>query len=87
VAALGGTTALLLLCVFTLVNVAVIVLRRTLIEREHFRAPAILPYFGAGTCAFLVGPVGAGPDRVPDRRRADRHRHRAVDDHLGLEAR
>ncbi len=61
VAALGGTTALLLLCVFTIVNVAVIVLRRTPVDREHFRAPAILPYLGAITCAFLVGPWAQDP--------------------------
>ena len=61
VAALGGTTALLLLCVFTIVNVAVIVLRRTPVGREHFRAPTILPYFGAISCAFLVGPWAQDP--------------------------
>jgi amino acid transporter len=61
VAALGGTTALLLLCVFTIVNVAVIVLRRTPAERQHFRAPAILPYLGAISCAFLVGPWAQDP--------------------------
>jgi amino acid transporter len=61
VAALGGTTALLLLCVFAIVNVAVIVLRRTPVDREHFRAPKILPYFGAITCAFLVGPWAQDP--------------------------
>ncbi|EMY34352.1 putative amino acid transporter [Arthrobacter crystallopoietes BAB-32] len=61
VAALGGTTALLLLCVFTIVNIAVIVLRRRPIDREHFRAPKILPYLGAITCAFLVGPWAQDP--------------------------
>ena len=34
--ALGGTTALLLLCVFTVVNVAVLVLRRDRVEHEAF---------------------------------------------------
>jgi APA family basic amino acid/polyamine antiporter len=61
VAALGGTTALLLLCVFTIVNVAVIVLRRTPVNGEHFRAPTVLPYLGAGSCAFLVGPWAQDP--------------------------
>ncbi len=61
VSALGGTTALLLLCVFTVVNIACIVLRRTPIDREHFKAPKILPYIGAATCAFLVGPWAQDP--------------------------
>lgn len=56
ITALGGTTALLLLAVFTVVNVAAIVLRRRPVDREHFHAPRVLPYIGAVTCAFLVGP-------------------------------
>ena len=39
VPALGGTTALLLLCVFTVVNVAVLVLRSDRVGHAHFRAP------------------------------------------------
>ena len=39
VALLGGTTALLLLCVFTVVNIALLVLRRTPVDHEHFRTP------------------------------------------------
>ena len=56
VPALGGTTALLLLCVFTVVNVAVLVLRRDKVEHTHFRTPTVLPVLGAITCAFLAGP-------------------------------
>ena len=56
VPALGGTTALLLLCVFTVVNIAVLVLRRDRVDHQHFRTPTILPVLGALTCAFLVGP-------------------------------
>lgn len=56
VPALGGTTALLLLCVFTVVNVAVLVLRKDKVEHEHFRTPTFLPIIGALACAFLVGP-------------------------------
>jgi len=56
VSALGGTTALLLLCVFTLVNVAVLVLRQDSVEHDHFIAPSVLPVLGVLTCAFLVGP-------------------------------
>ena len=54
--ALGGTTALLLLCVFVVVNVAVLVLRRDRVAHEHFATPAVLPVLGVLTCAFLAGP-------------------------------
>ncbi|PXX63959.1 amino acid/polyamine/organocation transporter (APC superfamily) [Nocardia tenerifensis] len=53
---LGGTTALLLLAVFTVVNVAVLVLRRDRVAHEHFRTPTALPVIGALTCGFLVTP-------------------------------
>lgn len=56
VALLGGTTSLLLLAVFTVVNVAVLVLRRKPVRHEHFRAPTIVPILGVGVSAFLVGP-------------------------------
>jgi APA family basic amino acid/polyamine antiporter len=55
--ALGGTTALLLLCVFTVVNVAVLVLRRDPVEHRHFRAPTVIPVLGALACAFLASPL------------------------------
>jgi len=54
--ALGGTTALLLLCVFVVVNIAVLVLRRDRVAHEHFATPAVLPVLGVLTCAFLAGP-------------------------------
>jgi amino acid transporter len=56
VPALGGTTALLLLCVFTVVNIAVLVLRKDAVEHEHFRTPTVLPVLGALACAFFAGP-------------------------------
>ena len=57
VEALGGTTALLLLGVFTLVNVSCLVLRRAHhVDHDHFKAPTVVPVLGAITCAFLVGP-------------------------------
>jgi len=56
VPALGGTTALLLLCVFTVVNIAVLMLRKDTVEHEHFRTPTILPIIGAISCAFFAGP-------------------------------
>ena len=56
VSQLGGTTALLLLGVFTLVNIAVLVLRKDKVEHQHFTAPSWLPIVGAVSCAYLVGP-------------------------------
>jgi APA family basic amino acid/polyamine antiporter len=56
VPALGGTTALLLLCVFTVVNVAVLVLRNDPVGHTHFRTPSIMAVIGALSCAFLAGP-------------------------------
>jgi amino acid transporter len=63
-AALGGTTSLLLLCVFTIVNVAVLVLRRDPVDHDHFRAPTALPVLGAVACAYLASPLSgrAGAD-------------------------
>jgi amino acid transporter len=55
--ALGGTTSLLLLCVFTVVNIAVLVLRRDRVEHRHFTAPTAIPVIGAVACAYLASPV------------------------------
>jgi APA family basic amino acid/polyamine antiporter len=61
---LGGTTALLLLCVFTVVNVAVLMLRKDKVGHEHFTAPTILPVIGAIACGFLTGPwTGRNPEQ------------------------
>lgn len=54
---LGGTTSLLLLAVFTVVNVVVLVLRREPTEGHHFRAPTALPVIGALACAFFASPL------------------------------
>nr|WP_309131353.1 APC family permease [Brevibacterium sp.] len=56
IASLGGTTSLLLLAVFAVVNLAVLVLRKKTVEHDHFRAPTFLPWLGLATCLFLVGP-------------------------------
>ncbi|SDS67167.1 Amino acid transporter [Brevibacterium sandarakinum] len=56
IASLGGTTSLLLLAVFAVVNCAVLVLRKKTVEHKHFRAPTYLPWLGVVTCLFLVGP-------------------------------
>ena len=55
--ALGGTTSLLLLCVFTVVNISVLVLRRDPVEHDHFRTPTALAVAGALLCAFLASPL------------------------------
>ncbi|REE95469.1 APC family permease [Thermomonospora umbrina] len=53
---LADTTVLLLLCVFTLVNVCVLVLRRDGVEHRHFRAPTWMPVLGAAASLFLALP-------------------------------
>ena len=62
VEALSGTTGLLLLCVFTIVNIACLVVRRRSDITPRFRAPAIVPVLGAVTSAFLVGPWARDPE-------------------------
>jgi amino acid transporter len=76
VRALGGTTALLLLCVFTLVNAAVLVLRAKPAAHAHYRAPTICPVLGMLSCAYLASPW-AGRD-------ADQYRIAGVLVALGL---
>jgi amino acid transporter len=63
VPALGGTTALLLLGVFTIVNIAVLVLRRDPIERDHFVTPTVLPFIGAAVCFYFTLPI-VGRDTI-----------------------
>nr|MDQ3308234.1 amino acid permease [Actinomycetota bacterium] len=60
---LGGTTSLLLLAVFTVVNVVVLVLRRDRVDHEHFTAPTFLPVVGALLCAFMTGPWARDPEQ------------------------
>jgi amino acid transporter len=54
---LGDTTALLLLGVFAVVNVAVLVLRKDPAEHAHFRTPTALPVLGTVSCVVLASPV------------------------------
>ena len=61
ITALGGTTALLLLAVFTVVNIAVLVLRKDKVEHNHFRAPTWSPYVGIVLCGFLATPLSGRP--------------------------
>ena len=52
--ALADTTVLLLLLVFSAVDVAVLVLRRDPVDHAHFRAPTIVPLIGAVVSMALM---------------------------------
>lgn len=54
VSTLADTTVALLLIVFTLVNVAVLILRRDAVAHEHFRIPSFVPMLGAIVCPILL---------------------------------
>jgi len=58
VANLGSTTAFLLLCVFAVVNVACLVLKRKRADHEKtfFTAPIVVPPTAAILCLYLAGP-------------------------------
>jgi APA family basic amino acid/polyamine antiporter len=56
VTALSGTTALLLLCVFAVVNACVVVIRRKTGAHSGFRAPSWTPFVAAVACLYLAGP-------------------------------
>jgi amino acid transporter len=59
---LGGTTSLLLLAVFAMVNVAVLVLRRDVQEAGgHFKTPTALPVTGCLASFYLVTPLSGRP--------------------------
>ncbi len=60
VALLGGTTSLLLLSVFAVVNATVLRLRRDRVPHKHFSAGKILPVIGVITCVYLVLPGTSG---------------------------
>ncbi|WBQ08301.1 APC family permease [Kribbella sp. CA-293567] len=59
VAELAATLVLLLLIVFTAVNLAVLVLRRDSGEADHYRAPTIVPALGIGSCLLLFTQIEA----------------------------
>ncbi|MEU1019340.1 MULTISPECIES: APC family permease [unclassified Streptomyces] len=61
---LGDTTAFLLLCVFAVVNVSVLVLRRDRVDHHHFRTPTALPVLGALTALILASPLADRPAEV-----------------------
>jgi APA family basic amino acid/polyamine antiporter len=51
---------LLLLCVFAVVNTAVLVLRKEKVEHDHFRAPTWAPIVAGILCVYLVLPGLSG---------------------------
>ncbi|HCB05990.1 MAG TPA: APC family permease [Nocardioides sp.] len=53
---LASVTSLLLLAVFTIVNIACLVLRRDTSRKSTFRSPGITPAIAALLCAYLLGP-------------------------------
>jgi APA family basic amino acid/polyamine antiporter len=62
IAVLGGTTSLLLLAVFAVVNIAVLVLRRDVRQAGgHFKTPTALPLIGFATSVYLVTPLSGRP--------------------------
>lgn len=62
ISTLGGTTSLLLLAVFAVVNVAVLVLRKDVqANGHHFRTPTWLPWVGFVASAYLVLPLSGRP--------------------------
>ena len=62
ISVLGGTTSLLLLAVFAMVNIAVLVLRRDVKETGgHFKTPTALPVIGCFASLYLVTPLSGRP--------------------------
>lgn len=62
ISVLGGTTSLLLLAVFAMVNVAVLVLRRDVrATGGHFKTPTVLPVIGCAASLYLVLPFSGRP--------------------------
>jgi amino acid transporter len=62
ISVLGGTTSLLLLAVFAVVNIAVLVLRRDVQEAGgHFKTPTVLPVIGCLASLYLVTPLSGRP--------------------------
>jgi amino acid transporter len=57
---LAETVVLLLLFVFLSTNVAVLVLRREAVAREHFRTPSVLPWLAVASCILLLAQQSAG---------------------------
>jgi hypothetical protein len=76
--ALGGTTSLLLLCVFTIVNIAVLVLRKDPVEHDHFHARRSSRCWARSAAPTWPARSRPGRRRLPHRRGADGDRRRPV---------
>jgi basic amino acid/polyamine antiporter, APA family len=64
IAVLGGTTSLLLLAVFAMVNIAVLVLRRDVrAAGGNFRTPTFFPIIGFVASVYLVTPLSGRPSQ------------------------
>ncbi len=62
---LASTTVVLLLSVFTVVNVAVLILRRDPVDQAHFEAPRVVPMIGAvASLAVLLYRVVDDPEQL-----------------------
>ncbi|WP_431038658.1 APC family permease [Pseudomonas yamanorum] len=55
---LAQTVVLLLLFVFLSTNIAVLVLRRDVVQEEHFRVPTFLPMLAVASCLVLLSQQG-----------------------------
>ena len=65
VADLASATVVLLLAVFTVVNVSVLVLRKDLVNADHFVAPGAVPLIGAvASGGLLVFRVIDSPEQL-----------------------
>ncbi|WP_197375480.1 APC family permease [Mycolicibacterium baixiangningiae] len=64
ISVLGGTTSLLLLGVFAVVNIAVLRLRRDVqAGGGHFKTPTVLPWIGFAASLYLVLPFSGRPSQ------------------------
>jgi len=62
ISTLGGTTSLLLLAVFAVVNIAVQVMRKDVqADGHHFKTPTWLPWVGFAASTYLVLPLSGRP--------------------------
>lgn len=61
VAVLGGTTSLLLLAVFAVVNAAVLILQYDTVDHDHFRTSTWVALAGVVACVYLVTPLSGRP--------------------------
>ena len=59
---LAVTTVILLLLVFTMVNISVLVLRREPVDHAHFTARAIFPVLGIAISLLLLGKLASDQD-------------------------